>query len=315
MEPVLYIFLILVACGVLIKAVNAFIESSTIIAHHLNISTYTISFLIISIATSLPELVVGINSGLSGNPILAYGAVIGSNIALLTLVIAIPVLLGETLSTNTILYNKDAYLGALFTIMPLAMSIDGKLTRIDGLLLLSGYVIYFIAVLKRGSFFENLIEKFEHRNMWKQGTLFVGSLLVVLAASEVIVESALNLSTLVALELGFIGLSITALGTSLPEIAYTVSASKRIHKDSALGDIIGSVIANSTAVLGTVAVIKPIIITNATVGLSSLTFLLFTILLFLRFVKTKETLDKKEALLLFVIYIAFIIFEYQMQLK
>jgi cation:H+ antiporter len=306
---------ILIASIVLIQAVKFFIDSSSRIARHIGISAYTISFLIIAVATSLPETVVGITSALEGNPILSFGNAIGSNIALLTLVIALPVLFTteKGISTRTILHSRDAYYSTFFAFLPIALIVDGELTSTDGIILLAAYVFYFILVWRRSSPIEHLLEKFEGVNIWKESVLFIFSLLLLLGASEVIVKSAQALSIQLNWGLTFVGLTITAIGTSLPEIVFTLGASKRRFQQEVLGDVVGSVVANSTIVLGVTSIIHPIKIKSGEMSFSSLLMLVFIMLIFLRFTRTKEKIDKFEAGVLLIMYFMFVGIEYYLQ--
>lgn len=313
------IVILIISALVISRAIKVFINSSTKLAQLLNISEYTISFLVISIATSLPELVVAITSGLKQNSILSYGDAIGSNLALLTLVMAIPILAGHSISTKDIIKSNDIYYSAFFLTLALVMALDGTITRIDGGALIIGYFYYSSSVLKRGTVLEQLLDNFkrEKTNVWKEGVLFIFSLVLLLAASQGIVSSAIDISTNLNVSLGFVGLTITALGTSLPEIAFVLSIMKDSHsnKDEIMGDVVGSVVANSTLVLGTAALIYPIKLGGTRFGLSTIMIILSTLLLFLAFSKTDEKIDKREAVALLVVYAIFISLEYYLAVQ
>lgn len=313
MSLLVNLVIIIISSIVLIKAVKLFIHSSSRIAHTFHISGYTISFLLIAIATSLPETVVGITSALEQNPILSFGNALGSNIALLTIIVAVPGILNSGIHTHSIFKSKDIYYTALFSLFALALSLDGKLNWIDGTALLIGYAIYIIVVLRRSSPLENLLHTFEHTNVWKQFVFFVFSLGLLLIASEGIVRSAINLSLDLNLKLGFIGLTLTALGTSLPEIAYAIGAVRDRKENEIMGDVIGSIVANSTLVLGVTAIIHPIIMDGTVLGVSTNIFLILALSLFLVFSKTREKIDRNESIVLLIVYAAFVFFEFLAQ--
>ncbi len=308
--------ILLISALVITRAITYFIDSSTKLAHLFNISEYTISFLIISLATSLPEFVVAITSGLEKNSILSYGDAIGSNLALLTLIVALPILFGHSLSTKKLIKSKDIYYSAFFLVLALAMAIDGTLTRIDGIVLIVGYLFYSRAVLKRGTAVQAILEKFDRTNAWKEGVIFASSLLLILLASEGIVRTAINISEYLDVSLGFVGLTMTALGTSLPEIAFVFGIIKSHgNRDEILGDVVGSVVANSTLVLGTAALIFPIHLGGSHFGFPTILILIFTLGLFLAFSKSNEEISRKEAFILLGVYILFIVVEYFMTLQ
>jgi cation:H+ antiporter len=307
MPNILSILVILVASIALIKGVKVFISSATLIAHHLKISEYTIGFLLVAMGTSLPEVVVAINAGVQKNTILSFGDALGSNIALVTLVVALPTLFAGSMSTKTIINSKDIYYTALFAILPITLIIDGVLTRVDGSILLGTYFIYAAFVLRRAHGVEKLRDIVEKTNMWKQVVLFLFSLVVLLVTSHLIVQAAISLSLALKISIGFVGLSLTALSTSLPEIAFTIAAVKRNKHTEVLGDIIGSVVANSTLVLGIASIIYPIDLGDSNIGTPTLFFTLLAILVFLRLARTKERITRVEALALIGLYVLVIV--------
>lgn len=307
------IILITIASFILIKAVSLFIGSTTNIAKALRISGYTISFLVVSLATSLPEIIVGINSALIGEPILSYGNVLGSNIALLTLIVAIPGLLNSGLHTRKIFRSKDIYISSFFSFLAVALALDGKISKIDGLILLVGYTIYSISFLRKNSHFSSILHSFKHINLAKEILIFIMSLSLIIISGELIVQGAVNLSEALNISLGFVGLSIMALGTSLPEIAYSIGLIKKHKQNEVLGNVVGSVGANSTLVLGLTAVIKPISIANSGVRITTYIFSILATTIFLGFSKRDHDINKKESLILLLLYIAFLATEYAVQ--
>ncbi|EKD96052.1 MAG: K+-dependent Na+/Ca+ exchanger related-protein [uncultured bacterium] len=316
MPALFYLLLIIIGCFALLRAVTLFIKATSKIAHHFHISVYTISFLLVSVATSLPETVVGITSAIDKNPILSFGNAVGSNIALLTIIIAIPVLIAYPITTRSVVESRDIYYVVFFSFLPIALLTDRYLGRFDGFILLSTYIIYIMAVIKRSTGFERLKESIEKINIWKEIAVFLFSLLLVLGASEIIVKSAEGLSVAAGWNLGFIGLTLIAVGTSMPEIAYTVVNLKYHHNQEILGNIVGSVVANSTLVLGVTVLIHPIDlrIDPTAFGLQSIGIFIIAMLIFLKFVRSKRTIDKPEAVFLLALYIVFLIIEYRLQI-
>lgn len=307
------LLIITVSALVLIKAIDVFISSATNLAQHLNISGYTISFLLVAVGTSLPEIVVSITSAMEGKSALAYGNAMGSNITLITLIIAIPILLGTSIATRSVLHSKDAYYATFFAFLPIMLSIDGKINRTDGVVLLIAYIVYVTSVMRRSRGIEKIVQQFEPSNAWKEGVLFALSLAGLLLASRGIVFAALNISSSLGWALSFVGLTITALGTSLPEIAFVLSSNSKDNQREILGDIVGSVAANSTVVMGIASIIYPIELAHPSLGSSTIFFLFISILLFLKFTISRERLEKFEAFILLIIYIAFVATEYYIQ--
>jgi cation:H+ antiporter len=308
MEILLNVLIILVASVALIMGVNLFVKSTTQIAQHFKISGYTISFFLVAIGTSLPELVVAITATTQGNPILAYGNAMGSNIALLTIIVGIPAIISVTgISTRTILNSKDIYYTTMFSLLPVVMMIDGTLARIDGIILILAYIVYARFVLRRATGIEQLVDKIGDVNIFKQLGIFLVALAILLVSSELIVNSAVNIGQSLLIGVGIIGLTVTALGTSLPELAYTIGAIRKGENEGVLGDIVGSVVANSTLVLGVAAIINPLVIAHTKIGIPTIFFLILALLVFLRFARTKERIDTAEGSLLTVLYVIFVV--------
>ncbi|MFH1648768.1 MAG: sodium:calcium antiporter [Patescibacteria group bacterium] len=307
------IFLIAIASFILIKAVSLFIKSTTNISRALRVSGYTISFLLVSVATSLPETIVGINSALAGKPILSYGNALGSNIALLTLIIAIPGFINSGLHTRKIFRSKDIYISSFFAILAVALALDGQVTRFDGYTLLVGYVIYSISFLRRNSHIHTFFHGYGRVNLLKESLIFIMSLCLIIISGELVVRGAINLADVLKISLGFMGLSIMAIGTSLPEIAYSIGLIKKHKQNEVLGNVIGSVGVNSTLVLGITAVIEPIVIVNGGISITTYIFAIMVVALFLGFSKKDHDINKKEATVLLLVYIAFLTVEYLVQ--
>jgi len=305
--------LIFVCAVIIVKAVDIFITSSTKIAQHFNISGYTISFLLVAIATSLPETVVAISSGLAKKTLLAYGDAMGSNITLITLIISLPVILGKGMATRSVLHSRDAYYATFFAFLPALLSLDGNLMRLDGVILILAYLAYLNAVVRRSRGIEKLVHQFEHVNIWKAWVLFGISLTFLLGSSRGIVYAAINISQRMGWALSFVGLTITSFGTSLPEIAFVLSSKAKDNQREILGDVVGSVVANSTLVLGTASLIYPIQLQHSSLSSSTILILTLALLLFLKFTRSKERLETYEGAILLGIYVMFILTEYFLQ--
>ncbi len=303
----LSILVILTASVALIKGVDLFVKSVSRLAVRFKISAYTVSFFLVAVATSIPETVVAIGSSLEGNSILSFGNAIGSNIALLTIIVAIPCLMTVGLPTRTILNSKDIYYTALSSLLPVILILDGTLGKNDGIVLLLSYAVYVVAVLRKATGLEQIKDGFENVKVLKEIGLFLVGLLILLGASELIVLGAENLSVAMGISLGFIGLTVTALGTSLPEISYSISATRQGQKETVLGDVVGSIVANSTLVLGITALIYPVSIEGSSIGVTTLFFLVLSLLVFLRFARTKEKLDTVEGISLMLLYLVFLV--------
>ncbi len=292
---------------ILVKAVEIFVSSASRLARHFHISEYTISFLLIATATALPETIVGITSAIHKNPILSFGNTFGSSIALLTIIPAIPFIFRNKMSTYSIVRSRDVYYTAMYTILPLLLMLDLQLSFADGILLLIAYIYYAYRIIKRSRGIERLFDKLEQSNVFHQIILFVLSLCAIFFTSRWIVEFAQDLSSILGLGIAFIGMTITAIGTSLPEIAFTLEAARKNKTSEIFGDILGSVTANSTLVLGITAIIHPIIFPGYHLPFITAVMLILALAVFLRASETKEKIDRWEAAIMFIVYCLFIL--------
>ncbi len=286
------------------------VKSLSRLAAFLRMSEFIVAFAIMALATSLPELFVAINASIMKNSALVIGNVIGSNIANLTLIAGIAIILGRGISTKSKLIKKDAYWMVFICVLAVILMFLGRtLSRLDGIILLAVFIFYFIYMLKTRKGYQHKFKN--HVTRW-QGigwfVLFVLALPLLYFASTQVVVFAKALSAGLALPLIFIGLFFVALGTSLPELAVEVAAVRTGHSDMALGNLIGSVVMNSTLVLGIAALISPIT-SNFFLFLTSSIFMIVICTIFAVFLETKGKLHWKEGIVLLMMYILFLIVE------
>jgi cation:H+ antiporter len=304
------VLLFALSCGVLLLSGSLFVKAVSKISSFLKLNEFVVSFLIVGMATSLPELFVGITSALAKEPAISMGNVIGSNIANLTIILGIPVLLAKGIKIKSKTLKKDGIYMFFIAILPLIlMTIGGQLSRIDGLILVIVFVAYSTMLIKQKKEFTKKVE-----NNVKRMEIFTNTLLFVIASvalyfsAKYTVQYASALSMDLALPPIFIGLFIIALGTSLPELVVGSQAVLRKQEGIVLGNIIGSVVANSTLVLGVTAIIYPIT-ANLLIFFISISFMILAAFLFITFVESGDKLYWKEGVAMILIYIVFIMME------
>lgn len=298
----------LAACIVLAKSGEYLVRSLSVIASVFGLTEFTIGFIIMAFATSIPELFVGVTSALSGNPALALGTVIGSNIADLTLVIGVTAILARGIRVESTLMRRDILYVVVITTLPPLLMIDQYISRFDALILLLAFVLYVSHLLKQKHEFRKKADGVSAWRVLDNMVLFVVFLIILFVSAEFVVKYATRLSADLLLPPIFIGLFMIALGTSLPELTVEVKAVTSGHKDIAIGDVLGSVVANSTLVLGITALICPIQ-ANFLLFLTSAYFMIFVAVLFMTFVQSEEKLSLQEGITLLMLYILFILVE------
>lgn len=307
----LNLLLFLVSGLVLVFSAAFLVKSLSKIASFLRIQEFTAGFIIMAVATSLPELFVGIVAALEKNTALALGNIIGSNIIDLTLIAGIGILLVKGYKIKTKETKKDAFFMVGFAFLPIAlMFLDKQISRFDGVLLLVAFSFYAFRMLKRRKYYPKLYKNKTTRTQIVFNTfLFIFSLVTLFLSARYMVTYGAALSLDLALPPILVGLFLIAFATSLPELVFETTAILKGHSEMALGDLIGSVIVNSSLVLGITALISPIS-ANFFLALSSGIFMILVCFIFATFVESGDKLYWKEGIALILLYIFFIILEF-----
>ncbi|MBL6707798.1 MAG: calcium/sodium antiporter [Pseudomonadales bacterium] len=256
------LLLMIVGFAVLIWSADRFLSGAAATATNVGVSNIVIGLTVVSLGTSAPEIVVALIAALEGNAILAIGNAIGSNIANIGLVLGITAIVAPLpFSQNVLRRELPWLLGA--TVLAIVLIFDRELSFTDGVFLLAGlaYILWQLLRSERDSdpAESALASELEELPEMKQSSalfwLFAG-LAALLASAQLLVYAA----TQIALDLGIssmiIGLTIVAIGTSLPELAATVGAAMKGQPDIAIGNIVGSNILNILAVLAVPALIS-----------------------------------------------------------
>jgi len=315
MTTLLYALLFLVSCLAFYLSGELIVKSLIKIAKFLGWKEFVVSFLVMAFVGSLPNLFVGISSALHNIPQLSFGDIIGGNVVDLTLSVALAALFakkGIPAKSRTI--HGTLLFTILAAVLPIFLIWDGVLSRMDGLLMI---VLFFVYIAWLFSKKERFTKTCEDTSPLAQSfkTSFSGifkiilSLAVFAIASEGIVRSAKYFADTFNWPIILIGLFIVGLGNCAPEMFFAVSAARNKMEWMVLGDLMGTIIAPATLVLGIVALINPIEITDfSPFGIARI-FTFIAIFFFFFFIKNDSRISKKEAAFLLFVYIAFIITE------
>ncbi len=300
------LLLFLVACFFLVLSSNWIIRLIKRIAEHLRLNEFTVAFVIMAFSTSIPELAVGINAGLTGVPLLSLGNVIGSNIADLTLVIGIAAILGKGIKIRSKHIRKDSKFMALILLAPLILMVpDKNLSRIDGLILILIFLTYMIYLIKRKASSKTV---FVSKSNPIVNFIFFGIAIAMLFTSaHFVVEYAVKLAIELLVPAILIGLFLVAIGTSLPELVFESQAAIKKKGDLVAGDAMGSVVCNSTFVIGITAVLSPIQ-DGSMVFLTSIFFMLLSALIFVILLRKNKGITLFSSVILILIYLSYAIF-------
>lgn len=310
------VFIFLFSCFVLSWLSSRLIKSLVEIAKYLGWREFIIAFFVMAFATSLPDLLISLNAVLQNKPLLALGDIIGGNLVDLTLVLAIAVFFSKKgLSAESEMVQKSAIFTTIIAILPLLLIFDSKLDRVDGIVLISAFILYSWWLFSKSERFKknygneggNAIVSF--KGFFVNLVKIVFLVILLLIASQLVIVSAEFFSEKLGISLALVGILIVGLGNTFPDMYFSIISAKKNENWLVLGDIMGSVIICATLVLGVIGLIAPFKIDDLSPFLTARIFLIIAALLSLLLIRTNRKLTKKEGLFLLFIYISFLIVE------
>jgi len=296
--------------------------SSRLVATLINIAKYLhwrefiIAFFVMAFAASLPNLFVDVSAALRGMPEISFGDVVGGNLVDLTLVMAIAVLFGKKfLPAESEMVQKSAVFTAAIAVLPILLVWDGRLDRIDGVILLLAFALYTWWLFSKEDRFKKAYRG-RPKNTAKGYFSFLFNLVkivvflaLLLATSYFVINSAQFFSVQLGISLSLVGILIVGLGNCFPETYFSIISARRGENWMVLGDLMGSVIVCATLVLGIIAIISPFQIQDLSPFLITRIFTIVASLLFIVFIRTGKKITKLEGLFFLSIYILFLLVE------
>ncbi len=232
------------------------VRGATAIAKHFRLSPMVIGLTIVGFGTSAPELLVSVQAALAGQPAIAIGNVLGSNIANILLILGVSAVIAPLIIPVRKLWRDLGFMLAA-TAAIWIMLLDGTVTRLDGALLFGGLIIFLIVAFLTGKVEVDEADLGDIPQ-WKAWAMTLGGLVVLVIGARLLVDSSTQLARAFGISEAVIGLTIVAVGTSLPELATSVIAAIRKQTEIAVGNIVGSNIFNIFSILGITALISPI---------------------------------------------------------
>ena len=288
--------------GVLIWGAEMLINQSERIALKFKIPEFIIGATLIALGTSLPEMAASIAASYNGKPDIAIANVIGSNILNITLVLATVFIISKKINPSRDFFAKDSTWALVPVLVFILMILDGLISRFDAtlLLLLMGAYLLFLLQDAKNIPEEHLEDLDESTFSWSKviPVLFAGFILVIVGA-HFTVESASEIAKDFGISEWIIGIVMISLGTSLPELVVSISAAMRGKVDMAIGNIIGSNMANTTVVLGAAALTNPMAINASAYIFDIATMMVATLLLV--FITANKLYNKSAGISLIII--------------
>ena len=262
MEIFLQIILLFVGFAMLIKGADWFVDGSSGIATKFKIPQLVIGLTIVAMGTSAPEAAVSIAAALKGNADITIGNIVGSNILNILIILGISALITPLAVAKSTIKVEIPFM-IVVTLLLLGMGYNGTISLLEGIILLFVFLVYlgYLFLLAKNDKNKDE-ENIKDVSIWKALIWTVVGLVLIVYGSNVTVDAATKIAQIVGLSERFIGLTIVALGTSLPELFTSVSAARKGNADIAIGNIVGSNIFNILFVIGISSVIVPVPFAN-----------------------------------------------------
>ena len=270
MTVILKLALLIVGFVVLIYGADFFVDGASKLAKRFNIPSFVIGLTICAFGTSAPELAVSVTASVSGANSLAIGNVLGSNFFNLMVVLGVCAVINPIPVTKNLLRRDYPVSIAAITLLSVFLMSDSDISRFEALILfccLVGYMTWTIVDTKKHpELADTQEEDTQELVAWKCALYIVGGCAAIVLGGDLVVESAKYLGGAIGMSEKLIGFTICAIGTSLPELVTSYTASKKGQNDMAMGNVIGSNIFNILCILGISGLISPISIGDANIN-------------------------------------------------
>jgi cation:H+ antiporter len=290
---------------------EALVRGSAAFARRVGLTPLVIGLTVVAFGTSAPELAVSVNAALEGSGGLAAGNVIGSNISNIALILGVSALIAP-LAVHAQVIRVDIPLMIVITLVTAGLSLNGTLGRLEGAALTAGLIAYltFSVVVARRETSLAVAAEFGSdvpqatRSVWMEIGLMVGGLVLLVLGARWLVDGAVTIARSLGVSDAIIGLTLVALGTSLPELATSIVAALKRHTDLAVGNIIGSNIFNLLGILGIASMLAPLDLADIEWTDWLVTFAVS--LLILPLARSDALLKRWEAVLLLAVYAGYL---------
>lgn len=296
-----YILLIL-GFVFLVRGADLFVDGSSSIAKHLKIPSIIVGLTIVAMGTSAPEASVSITAALAGNSDISLGNIVGSNIFNFLAVIGVSAIICPVISHKDIL-KRDLWWNFGITGLLLLLMLDNKISQIDGIILLFGMCLYLFIVIKNA--LKNRTTETEEKllSVPKSIIFMAIGLAAIICGGNFVVDNASIIAKSLGLSETLIGLTIVAVGTSLPELVTSITAARKHESGIALGNAVGSNIFNILFILGASSALTPINVAPE-LFIDTIILIVVSVLIFL-FAFTKKITNRIEGIVCVLIYVAY----------
>ena len=302
-EMTLNLLLFLISIPIIIKSSDFFTEGASKLAKMLGVSDFIIGITVVALGTSLPELASDTYASYIDHGQIAVGDIIGSNITNIALILGLTCVIKPLVIKHAEIYSGRIHL-MILVLASVFLLVSGGIGRIGGAIFLISYIIYLRHSINK--YRELGVETVEKNNFIKNIFEVLIGLTGILIGANLLVNSIISFSVTFGISEYLIALVLMAIGTSLPELFVSVSAARKGYMTMALGNIIGSNVANILWVLGAAAIIRPIRIDPELIFVQLIFMLLLSVLLII-FKKSGYVIDRREGAVFLIIYVVFVL--------
>lgn len=297
--------LLLVGFVLLLKGADFFVDGSSSIAGILRVPSIVIGLTIVAMGTSAPETAVSITAGFAGNNDLSLGNIVGSNIFNLLMVIGVSALL-RPISTHIEMLRRDLWWNIGVSVLLLVMLLDYRINRVEGVVLLIGMALYLYVIIHNA--IQNRTDSEQVRQLSiPRSILYIGGgLAAIIFGGNLVVDNASRIAQSLGMSDSLVGLTIVAIGTSLPELMTSIIAARKGDSGIALGNAVGSCIFNIMFILGFSSILTPIHVAPELFIDASI--MIAVCILILIFARSNRKTSRIEGLVCVLCYVAYSIY-------
>lgn len=294
--------LLLIGFVLLIKGADFFVDGSSSLARIMKVPSVIIGLTIVAMGTSAPEASVSVNAALAGSNDIAISNVIGSNLFNGLVVVGVCAFMAG-FKTNPEILKRDMPLNIIVTAILYIMLLDRHINRIEGIILLIGMAVYIAAMVISALKNRETADECKILSLPKSLIFIIGGLIAVIFGGTLVVDNACLIAKDFGVSENFIGLTIIAIGTSLPELVTSITATRKGDSGLALGNAIGSNLFNILFILGMSATICPLNVLSESI-IDCIILLVSAVILYV-FARTKKTMNRWEGIVCVFLYVGY----------
>lgn len=294
--------LLLIGFVLLIKGADFFVDGSSSLARIMKVPSVIIGLTIVAMGTSAPEASVSINAALAGSNDIAISNVIGSNLFNGLVVVGVCAFMAG-FKTNPEILKRDMPLNIIVTAILCIMLLDRHINRIEGIILLIGMAVYIAVMVISALKNRETADECKILSLPKSLIFIIGGLIAVIFGGTLVVDNACLIAKDFGVSENFIGLTIIAIGTSLPELVTSITATRKGDSGLALGNAIGSNLFNILFILGMSATICPLNVLSESI-IDCIILLVSAVILYV-FARTKKTMNRWEGIVCVLLYVGY----------